>query len=90
MFIPRDVIVNELAPIIVNWLVRDDFIASIAVRIPTNAIIPNAIMHIVSIALTLLDLIARNEIFRFSLKMAIFNILFFIYPISGCKSLIKN
>ena len=37
-------------------------------------------------ALKLLDLIARNEIFRFSLKMAIFSILFFIYRISSCTS----
>jgi len=36
---------------------------------PTSAIIPNAIIHIVSIALTLFDLIALNEILIFSLKI---------------------
>jgi hypothetical protein len=52
---PRDEMVKELAPIIVNWDVKEDLIASIAVRIPTRAIMPNAIMQIVSIALTLFD-----------------------------------
>jgi hypothetical protein len=62
----RDRIVKEFAPIMVNWVVSDDLIASIAVRMPTRAIIPNAIMQIVSIALTLFDFIALNEILRFS------------------------
>jgi hypothetical protein len=68
---PREVMVKELAPIIVNCDVIDDLMASIAVRIPTSAIMPNAIMHIVSIARTLLELIAFSEIFRFSLKILI-------------------
>jgi hypothetical protein len=63
--------VKELAPIIVNWLVRDDLIASIAVSIPTNAMIPKAIIQIVRIALTLLDFMARNAILRFSRRRPI-------------------
>lgn len=62
----RERMVKEFAPIIVNWVVSDDLIASIAVRMPTRAIIPNAIIQIVSIALTLFDFIALNEILRFS------------------------
>jgi hypothetical protein len=50
-----ELIVNEFAPIMVNWEVSDDFMASIAVRIPTRAIIPKAIIHMVRIALTLFD-----------------------------------
>jgi len=61
--------VNELAPIIVNWDVSDDLIASIAVSIPTRAIIPKAIMDIVRIALNLLELIALIAILRLSLKI---------------------
>ena len=60
---------NEFAPIIVNCEVRDDLMASMAVRMPISAIIPNAMMHIVRIALTLFDLIAFIEIRRFSLKI---------------------
>ncbi len=62
---------NEFAPIIVNWFVREDFIASIAVRMPTSAMIPKAIIQIVRIALTLFDFIARIAILRFSLKRPI-------------------
>jgi hypothetical protein len=65
--------VNELAPIIVNWFVREDLIASIAVRIPISAMIPNAIIQIVRIALTLFDFIARIAILRFSPKRPILN-----------------
>jgi hypothetical protein len=64
--------VNEFAPITVNCEVRDDLIASIAVRIPTKAIIPKAMMHMVRIALTLFDLMALMEILRFSLKILAF------------------
>jgi len=64
--------VNELAPIIVNCDVSDDLIASIAVSIPTSAIIPKAIIHIVRTALTLFDLIALADILKFSLNMLIF------------------
>jgi hypothetical protein len=67
-----------LAPSIVNWLVSDDLIASIAVSIPTSAIIPNAIMLIVSAALTLFDLIALKDILRLSLNMLNFIFLRFI------------
>jgi hypothetical protein len=63
--------VNEFAPIIVNWFVREDLIASIAVSIPTSAMIPKAIIQIVRIALTLFDFIARIAILRFSLKRPI-------------------
>ena len=62
---------NEFAPIIVNWFVREDLIASIAVSIPTSAMIPKAIIQIVRIALTLFDFIARIAILRFSLKRPI-------------------
>jgi glyoxylate utilization-related uncharacterized protein len=61
--------VKELAPIRVNWEVSDDLIASIAVSIPTRAIIPKAMMHIVRTALTLFDLIALTAILRLSLKI---------------------
>jgi hypothetical protein len=50
----------------VNWLVSEDLMASIAVRIPTSAMIPNAIIQMVRIDLTLFDLIALIEILRFS------------------------
>jgi glyoxylate utilization-related uncharacterized protein len=63
--------VKELAPIMVNWEVSDDLMASIAVRIPTRAIIPKAIIQIVRTALTLFDRIALVAIFRLSLNMAI-------------------
>ena len=68
---PLDVMVKEFAPIIVNWFVREDFIASIAVRIPTSAMIPKAMIQMVRIALTLLDLMALKAILRFSLKRPI-------------------
>jgi hypothetical protein len=71
---PLDVMVKELAPIIVNCEVSDDLIASMAVSIPTSAIIPKAIMHIVSTALTLFDFMALNDILRFSLKILTFNL----------------
>ena len=85
-FIPLEDIVKELAPIIVNWSVREDFIASIAVNIPINAIIPNAIIQIVSIDRTLFDLIALSAILRFSRTIPFF--IFFVqlpsyyYPLS--------
>jgi len=78
MFIPLEVIMKEFAPIIVNWLVREDLIASMAVSIPIRAIIPKAIMQIVSTALTRFDLIARNEIFKFSLKIPVLTFRSFI------------
>jgi len=72
MFIPLEVMVKELAPIIVNWFVRDDFMASMAVSIPTRAMIPKAIIHIVNTARTLLDIIALIDILKFSLKILVF------------------
>jgi Zn-dependent oligopeptidase len=64
--------VKELAPIMVNWFVKEDFIASIAVSMPTSAIMPKAMIQIVSIALTLFERIALNEILKFSLNMLTF------------------
>jgi len=50
----------------VNWFVMDDFMESMAVSIPTRAIMPIAMMQIVRIVRTLFDLIALKEILRFS------------------------
>jgi hypothetical protein len=41
-------IVTELLPIIEKELFKEYFTASIAVKVPTNAIMPNAIIKIVS------------------------------------------
>jgi hypothetical protein len=82
MFIPLDDMVKEFAPIIVNWFVREDLIASMAVSIPTSAIIPNAIIHMVRIALILFDFIALKTILKFSLKRAILRYLDFSNGIS--------
>jgi glyoxylate utilization-related uncharacterized protein len=62
---------DPLLSIMVNCDVSDDLIASIAVSIPTRAIIPKAIMQMVSTALTLFDCIALIAILRLSLNMAI-------------------
>jgi hypothetical protein len=62
----RDVIWNEFAPIIVNCWVSVLFKPSIAVKIPTRAIMPKAMIDIVRIALTLFDLIALNATLTFS------------------------
>jgi hypothetical protein len=64
--IDLEVIENELAPINVNCSVRVFLRPSIAVRIPTRAIMPNAMIAIVSTALTLFDLIALNATRIFS------------------------
>jgi hypothetical protein len=48
MFIPEFLMVNELLPIFEKLLVIDAFIASIDVKIPTKAIIPNAMMSTVN------------------------------------------
>ena len=57
---------KEFAPIIVNCSVRVLFNPSMAVSIPTRAMIPKAIIAIVSAALTLFDLIALNATLTFS------------------------
>ena len=61
-----------------NSLLKVDLIASIAVRIPTKAIIPNAIIVMVIMDLALLDLIDCKATFRFSLKSGLKRKLFFI------------
>jgi len=47
MFIPAFLMVNELDPIDEKLLLIEAFIASMDVKIPTNAIIPNAIIKTV-------------------------------------------
>ena len=66
MRIEREVIVNELAPIIVNCSVRVLLRPSMAVRMPTRAMMPNAMIAIVRAALTRFDLIALNATLTFS------------------------
>jgi len=53
-------------PILANSDVMEFLIASIAVRIPTRAIIPKAMMNIVRIALTIFDRIDFVLILKFS------------------------
>jgi hypothetical protein len=62
--------VNEFAPIIEKVLLIEPLIELIAVDIPTKAIIPIAIMRMVSIVLRGLDFIDNQEILMFSLKKA--------------------
>jgi hypothetical protein len=58
--------VKELAPIIEKVLVIEFFIELIAVVIPTNAIRPIAMIIMVRIVLSGLDLIESHDIRRFS------------------------
>jgi hypothetical protein len=65
-----DSMVKVLAPIRLNESVRLLLMESMAVRIPTSAIIPNAMMKTVSIVLSKLVLMDFREILRFSKNMA--------------------
>jgi hypothetical protein len=82
--IEREVIENELAPIIVNCWVRVFFKPSMAVRIPTRAIMPNAMIAIVRAALTLFELIALKATLIFSVINVI---LFNLPPLTMIKQL---
>src|SRR5690606_20579710 len=64
--IPRLRMVKELAPMEENESVNEFLIASIDVRIPTNAVIPMAIISAVRNVRSLLLLIDCNESFTFS------------------------
>jgi hypothetical protein len=68
--IPLLVIVKVLAPIIENELLMLPLMDSIAVKIPTNAIIPKAIIKIVRIVRKGLERIAFNDILKFSRSRA--------------------
>ena len=68
MRIPRELIVKVFAPIKVNSFVIEFFIESIAVRIPTRAVIPTAMIHTVSIVRSRLLRMDCSAIFRFSKK----------------------
>ena len=61
-------IVKVLAPMFLNWLLIVPFIESIAVNMPTKAIIPNAMIKIVNIVRKRLERIELTAIFRFSLN----------------------
>jgi len=65
-----DSMVNVLAPIRLNESVRMLLIESMAVRIPTSAIIPNAMMKTVSMVLSKLVLMDVRAILRFSRNIA--------------------
>lgn len=60
--------VKVFAPIKVNSLVIDFLIESMAVSIPTKAVMPTAIIKTVRIVLNRFDLMELRDIFRFSLK----------------------
>lgn len=62
--------VNEFAPIIEKVLLIEPLIELMAVDIPTNAIIPIAIIRMVRIVLSGLDFIDSQEILIFSFKKA--------------------
>lgn len=68
MRIPRELMVNVLAPIKVNSFVIEFLIESIAVSIPTKAVIPTAIISTVSIVRNKLLLIDCKAILKFSKK----------------------
>ena len=55
-----------LAPIRLKLSVTEPFIASMAVRIPTSAMMPMAIIRMVRIERNLLVLTAVRETFKFS------------------------
>jgi hypothetical protein len=63
-----EVNVNVFAPIKVNSLVIEFLMESIAVRIPTRAVSPTAIIQTVRTDLSRLVRIDCNAIFRFSKK----------------------
>jgi len=62
--------VKVLAPILLNSLVMEVLIDSIAVRIPTNAIIPKAMISVVRIVRSKLDFTELIEIRKFSFNRA--------------------
>jgi hypothetical protein len=66
--------VNVFAPIMVKFSVRKYFIASMEVRIPTNAMIPKAMIRTVRIVRTRCDLIDSREIFKFSISNPVISI----------------
>lgn len=53
IFIPELRMVKELEPMLEKLLLMDPFSASIEVKMPTNAIIPNAMMRIVKTVLSI-------------------------------------
>jgi hypothetical protein len=57
-----------LAPIFAKLLVIEFFIESMAVRIPTRAVIPTAMIRIVRIVRSRFERIDLKAIFKFSLK----------------------
>jgi hypothetical protein len=58
-----------LDPILAKALLNDDLIESIAVKMPTNAIIPNEIINTVRIERKRLSRIDRTAILKFSVAM---------------------
>ena len=63
---PFALMVMVLAPILLKLSVTDPFMASMAVRIPTRAIIPMAIIIMVRTERSRLVLTAVSETFKFS------------------------
>ena len=61
-----------LEPIIVKFFVREYLMESVAVRIPTNAMIPNEIMRTVRIVLRRWVRIEFREILKFSTNSVFF------------------
>jgi hypothetical protein len=57
---------NVLAPIVVKLLVMESLITSMAVRIPTSALMPSAIIMMVRNVLSDCDLIDSKAILIFS------------------------
>jgi hypothetical protein len=60
--------VNELAPIIEKALLMEPLMESIAVEIPTRAMIPSAMITMVRVVLSGFEFIESQDIRRFSLK----------------------
>jgi hypothetical protein len=69
--------VKVLAPIRLNDSVRANFMESMAVRIPTSAMIPKAMIITVRIVLSKFVLIDFNAILTFSTNIARFIVLIF-------------
>jgi hypothetical protein len=66
IFIPEFLMVKELDPILEKLLLMDPFKASIEVRMPTNAMIPKAMMRIVRTVLSIWLRMAVRAILTFS------------------------
>jgi len=64
----RELMVKEEAPSLLKLSVTEPPIASIAVRMPTNAVMPTAIIRMVKIDLNLFVFTEVNATFRFSRK----------------------